>query len=118
MMCHSYKEVFRSKFSNLSQRLRKSFLKLTLGGAMSTFYNDLVFTEALEQVEAIMTTQSSDEIANRLENIVSYPDLAHVCLMLLIMRAKGVDTANMNGVELANTKPTIADLILPPGVTI
>jgi hypothetical protein len=80
--------------------------------------NDLIFTEAMEQVEALVASNSSDEIGTRIEQIVKSEDLAMVCLMLLTMKAKGVDTLTHTGVELANLKPTILDLILPAGVVI
>lgn len=81
-------------------------------------YNDLVFTEALEQVELILLTESTDEIADRLEYIAPRSDLAMACMMLLVIKAKGGDISGMNGVEIANLQPTIQDLILPPGVVL
>lgn len=81
-------------------------------------YNELVFTEALEQVEAIMATHNADEIGDRIERLAQYPDLAMSAMMILVFKAKGVDTSHFNGVELANTQPNIRDLILPPGVNL
>lgn len=78
-------------------------------------YNDLIFTEALEQVELILLTDNTEEIATRLETIAPHEDLAMACLMLLVIKAKGGDISNMTGVEIANLQPTIKDLILPPG---
>lgn len=79
-------------------------------------YNDLIFTEALEQVELILLSENTDEISDRLEKIAPHKDLAMACLMLLVIKAKGGDISGMNGVEIANLQPTIKDLILPPGV--
>lgn len=81
-------------------------------------YNDLIFTEALDQVIAICSTKSTDEIADRLEKIAASPDLALSVMGLLVMKLKGADLSGTTGVELANVMPTIADLILPPGVQI
>lgn len=78
-------------------------------------YNELVFTEAVEQVERILETQSSDEIADRIERICPHPDLSMAVIMLLVFKAKGV-AVDATGIELANSRPTFADLILPPGV--
>jgi len=81
--------------------------------------NELIFTEAVEQVQAILTSQSSDEISDRLEAIVKIEDLALACLMLLAMKAKGIDISDANGIEMANAQPTIADLIIAsPGTPI
>lgn len=80
------------------------------------FYNELIFTEAIEQVEALVASENVDEIGSRIEQIAGIPDLAQSCLMLLLMKAKGVDTTTKTGVELANAQPTVMDLILPPGV--
>jgi hypothetical protein len=74
--------------------------------------NELIFTEAVEQVQAILASQSSDEISDRLEAIVKIEDLALACFMLLAMKAKGIDISEANGIELANPIPTIADLII------
>jgi hypothetical protein len=81
-----------------------------------TLRDEVIFTEAVEQVEAIMASESSDEIATRLEQISKIEDLALACLMLLVLKAKGHEV-NETGVELANTQPTFHDLILPPGVS-
>lgn len=81
-----------------------------------SIYNSLIFTEALEQVELILLTENTDEIADRLEKIAPNPDLAMSCLMLLVIKAKGGDISGMTGVEIANLQPTVKDLILPPGV--
>lgn len=79
-------------------------------------YNDLVFTEAIEQVEALIASNNADEITDRMQQIVKSRDLALGCLMLLVLRVKGVDTSGMTGVALAATQPSIRDLVLPPGV--
>lgn len=81
-------------------------------------YNDMIMTEALEQVRAICSTQSSDEIATRLEQVAQGPDLALAVMSILVMKLKGADLDQVNGIELANIIPTIADLILPPGVNL
>lgn len=83
-----------------------------------SIYNSLVFSEAIDQVEAILKSQDSDDVANRLEHIANNEDLAISCLFLLVVKLKGGDISGMTGVEMANVKPTIADLILPPGVKI
>lgn len=82
---------------------------------MVGIYNELVFTEALAQVGALTSSTDADEISTRIEQIVCQEDLAMVCLMVLVMKARGVDTDSMNGIELANCQPTIMDLILPAG---
>lgn len=79
-------------------------------------HNELVFTEAIEQVEALCASQNSDEIGTRIEQIAGIPDLAQACLMLLLFKVHGVDTKELNGISLANPKFGIADLVLPPGV--
>lgn len=79
-------------------------------------YHDLVFTEAIEQIEALVASVDAEDISNRLEKIAVNQDLAHACLMLLTMKAKGINTSDKTGVELANPKLTVRDLILPPGV--
>lgn len=79
-------------------------------------YNDLIFTEALAQVDAILSTQSADEMSDRLEKIAPNQDLALAVMSLFIMKIKGADLSQMSGVELANSHPTFGDLILPPGV--
>jgi hypothetical protein len=79
-------------------------------------YNDWVFTEAIDQVESLVVANNPEEIASRLEAIAGNQDLSHACLMLLVMKAKGIDTSTKTGIELANAKPGILDLILPPGV--
>lgn len=79
-------------------------------------YNELVFTEAVELVEKIMHSDNADEIGNLIERLSTSSDLAMASMMLFVMKAKGVDTTTKTGVELANAKPTIADLLLPPGV--
>lgn len=81
-------------------------------------YNDVVFTDALEQVQALTTTDNADEIATRIEQIAALPDLAIACLGLLVLKSRGADIASMNGIEIANIQPTIADFILPPGVSL
>lgn len=78
--------------------------------------NELIFTEALDQVEALCSSQSADEIQTRLEQISVVPDLAQVCMMLLLLKTKGADTTQMNGIDLANPKLGVSDLLLPPGV--
>lgn len=83
---------------------------------MMGVYNDVVFTEAVEQVGALIDSDNSDEIATRIEEISKQKDLALVCLMPLVMKAKGIDIGDTTGVEMANTQPSIMDLILPPGV--
>lgn len=79
-------------------------------------YNDVIFTEAVEQVEALITSNSSDEIGTRIEQIAKFEDLSMICLMLLTMKVKGVDTSTKTPLELANPVMTIHDLILPEGV--
>lgn len=80
-------------------------------------YNALMFTEAIEQLNKILEITDSDEVCDRIERLAQHPDLAMPSMMLLYFKVKGIDISTMNGVELANTRPTIADLILPPGVT-
>lgn len=81
-------------------------------------YNDVVFTDALEQVEALTTTDNADEITTRIEQIAAFPDLAIACLGLFVLKSRGADLTTMNGIEIANIQPSIADLIIPPGVTL
>lgn len=81
-------------------------------------YHDLIFTEAIEQVEALVASSNATEIGERIDKIAASSDLSQACLMLLVVKAKGIDTSGKTGVELANLKPTIAELILPPGVTL
>lgn len=78
--------------------------------------NELIFTEAMDQVEAICSSTSADEIQTRMEQISTIPDLAQACLMLLFLKVKGADTSKMTGIELANPKLGVSDLVLPPGV--
>lgn len=80
-----------------------------------SIYNGLIFTEAVEQVNALLTTEDTDEISDRIEEISKNRDLSIASMMLLVLKARGVDIERLNGIELANTKPTAADLILPPG---
>ena len=77
-------------------------------------YNELVFTEAIEQVEAILASSNSDEISTRIEQLVSNPDLAMSAMMIFVFKIKKV-AEGVTGVELANARPTVNDLILPPG---
>lgn len=79
-------------------------------------YNTLIFSEALEHVEKILETPDVDEACDRIEKISVSPDLAMACFMLFYMKAKGVDTSQLTGAELANSQPSIANLILPSGV--
>lgn len=79
-------------------------------------YNTIIFSEALEQVEKILETPDIEEACDRIEKISATPDLAMACFMLFYMKAKNVDTSHLTGAELANTQPSIANLILPPGV--
>jgi hypothetical protein len=79
-------------------------------------YNTLVFTDAIEHVEKILETPDIDEACDRIERISQTPDLAMACFMLFYMKSKGIDTSHLTGAELANTQPSIANLILPPGV--
>lgn len=83
-----------------------------------SIYNSLVFSEAIDQVQAILESQDSDDVATRLEYIANNEDLAISCLMLLVIKLKGGDISGMTGVEIANIKPTIADLVLPSWVKI
>lgn len=78
--------------------------------------NAVYFEEAISQVGTILTTQSADEIADRLETICNVPDLALAVMMLLVFKAKDIDYSDVNGVQLANVQPTFADLIIPSGV--
>lgn len=78
-------------------------------------YNDVMFTEAFEQVEALIASDNSDEIGTRIEQIAKQENLAMICLMLLTMKAKGVDTDSKTPLELSNPVMTIHDLILPEG---
>lgn len=84
-------------------------------GSMMGIYNAVAFTESLAQVDALLTTANSDEIADRIERIAHYPDLAMATLMILVLKARGLDTSQMNGVELSYALPTVADLVFPPG---
>lgn len=79
-------------------------------------YNALIFSEALDLVEKIVSSHDVDEVCDRFEKIVGNQDLSLACFMLLYMKLKNVDTSQFTGVELANTPPSIRDLILPPGV--
>lgn len=81
-------------------------------------YNDVMFTEAIDQVEALIASTSADEIGERIEQIAHVEDLAQICLMLLIMKAKGIDTSGASGISLANPAYSVRDLILPPGLTL
>lgn len=81
-----------------------------------SLFNDLVFTEALEYVEKILGCDNPDQIADMLELIAPNKNLSLACMMLLVLKVKGTDVSKLNGVELANTRPTFANLILPPGV--
>lgn len=78
-------------------------------------YNDLIFTEAVEQVCALLDTTNPDEVTHRIEELAKDHELSMVCMMLLYLKTKGVDISQINGIELANIQPTIADLIIPPG---
>lgn len=78
-------------------------------------YNDLIFTEALDQVKAILNETDQDRLADRLELIAVNQDLALGCLFLLILHIRGVDLSELNGVSLANVQPSFRDLILPEG---
>lgn len=78
-------------------------------------YKELIFTEAVDQVGALLESTNADEISTRLEQIAGNENLAMGCLLLLTLKAKGVDISEINGIQLANTQPTFADLILPSG---
>lgn len=80
--------------------------------------NALIFQEALDQFGAITTSDNMDEICDRLEQICAHEELALAVMMLFVMKIKNVNTDDLTGVELANTQPTLRDLILPPGVTL
>lgn len=77
-------------------------------------YNELVFTEAIEQVEAILASSNSDEISTRIEQLASNRDLAMSAMLIFVFKIKKV-AEGVTGVELANTRPSVHDLILPPG---
>lgn len=79
-------------------------------------YNDLVFTEAVDQAQALLASENTDEISDRLEKIANGNDRSMAVMMLLLFKARGRDISDMNGIELANAKPSFADLVLPPGV--
>lgn len=76
-------------------------------------YNDVMFTEALEQVEALVSSDNANEISTRIEKIVAIPDLSMICMMILTLKARGVDTSSMTGIELANVQPSFSDLVIP-----
>lgn len=80
------------------------------------FYNTLIFSEAIEQVEKMVASSDVEEVCDRLEEISKNRDLALATLMLLYMKLKNVDTTQFTGAELANSQPSFQDLILPPGV--
>lgn len=79
------------------------------------FYNELVFTEAISNVEAILATDNADEISSRIEHLAIQPDLAMSAMMIFVFKLKKV-AEGITGVELTNIRPSISDLILPPGV--
>lgn len=79
-------------------------------------YNDLIFTEALEQTRAILAETDPDRLGDRLELIAASQDLTLGSLMLLWLHHKGVDLSELNGVTLANVQPSFRDLILPEGM--
>lgn len=76
--------------------------------------DSLVFTEALDLVSRLVQSDDPDFMADAIEDIVRHKDLSHAVIFLLLVKAKGGDPFIKTGVELANTKPTVADLILPP----
>lgn len=77
-------------------------------------YSDLLFTEALDLIDRLITATDPDVIGQISEEVAKDKDLAHVVIALLVVKAKGADLSTKTGVELANTKPTFADLIIPP----
>lgn len=79
-------------------------------------YNDLIFTEALDQVKAILAETDQDRLADRLELIAVNQDLSLSCLFLFVLHIRGVDLSELNGVTLANVQPTMRDFILPEGL--
>lgn len=81
-------------------------------------YHDVLFTEAIDRVRTILNSPDPDVISDMLERVAVDQDMAHACLMLLTMVCHGVDISKLTGIELSNAKPTITDLILPPGVSL
>lgn len=81
-----------------------------------SFFNELIFTEALEYVDKILESKNPDHVSDMLELIAPNKNLALSCMFLFVLKIQGVDISKLNGVELANTRPTFANLILPPGV--
>lgn len=80
-----------------------------------SFHNELVFTEAKEQVERILEASDPDEVATRIEQIASLgPDMCMSAMMIFYFKAKKL-AEGVSGVELANSNPP-ARLYLPPGV--
>lgn len=86
-------------------------------GDAGMLYGTLIFEEAIELVDRLLTEQDASLLADVMEHVVDKSDRAHAVLMLLTMRARGIDMPT-TGAAIANTTPSAADLILPPGVEV
>ena len=79
-------------------------------------YNTLVFSDALADVQRILDIEDIDEVCDHFEKISTNPDMCLATFMLLYMKIKNVDISDLTGAELANSQPSIQNLILPPGI--
>lgn len=77
-----------------------------------SIHDSLVFSEALDLTTKLLDSTNPDETADIIEEIVKYKDLSHAVIFLLVVKAKGGDPFIKTGVELANTRPTVNDLII------
>lgn len=77
-----------------------------------SIHDSLIFSEALDLTTKLLDSTNPDETADIIEEIVKYRDLSHAVIFLLVVKAKGGDPFIKTGVELANTRPTVNDLII------
>lgn len=73
------------------------------------------FDQAQREIDAMLASEDPLEISHAMRRIAQQPELSLAMLMLLIIRAKGIDMEGEERLEYT-TPDKFVSLILPPGV--